>query len=215
MPGPVTVNAGAGDDSIDGGRAGIGQETISLGDGNDRFVSGLNTFVGARSDIVDGGAGKDTMEMDGTFASESVSLSASAGHLIVDHELRDRIDADNVEDVTWFGFGGLDESGSGDAVAVNDLSGTDVVNFTPDFSAPNDGTAPNNSADQLTVRATPGIDHITVSSAGANITVAGLTASVTPAQLDSADTLRIDTLGGDDTVDSSGLQPGLVQLQVF
>ena len=52
------------------------------------------------------------------------------GHLIVDHELRDRIDADNIQGVSWFGFSALDDSNSGDAVSVNDLSGTDVVNFT-------------------------------------------------------------------------------------
>jgi hypothetical protein len=46
--------------------------------------------------------------------------------------------------VTWFGFGGLD---AGDAVAVNDLSGTDVVRFTPNFTDPLDNTGPNNSAD--------------------------------------------------------------------
>ncbi len=138
-----------------------------------------------------------------------------AGHLIVDHELRDRINADNIEDVTWFGFGGLDESGSGDGVTVNDLSGNDVVNFTPNFSAPDDPTTPNNSADRLSVRATPGGDHIAVSGSGANITVAGLTPTVTPVLLNSADVVRIDTLDGNDTVDSSGLQPGLVQLQVL
>jgi hypothetical protein len=82
--------------------------------------------------------------MDGTFASEGLSLSANAGHLVVDHELRDHIDADNVENVTWFGFGGLD---AGDAVAVNNLSGTDVVRFTPNFTDPLDNTGPNNSAD--------------------------------------------------------------------
>jgi hypothetical protein len=54
-----------------------------------------------------------------------------------------------------------------------------------------------------------------VSGSGANITVSGLTPTVTPVQLHSDDTLRIDTLDGRDTVDSSGLQPGLVQLQLF
>lgn len=214
-PGPVRVNAGAGDDRVDGGGAGVGRETISLGDGNDRFVSSLNAFVGARSDLVDGGAGQDTMEVDGTFASESVSLSANAGHLIVDHDLRDRIDTVNIEDVTWFGFGDLDEGGSGDAVAVNNLSGTGVLNFTPNFGSPSDRTVPNNSADTLTVRATAGVDHITVSGSGANITVAGLTPTVTPVLLDAQDTLRIETLDGNDTVDSRGLQRGLVQLQVL
>jgi hypothetical protein len=220
---PVEIDAGAGDDRVDGGDGSIGPETISLGAGNDRFVSTLDVSSSpfrARSDSVDGGTGQDTLETRGTFASESVNLSASAGHLIVLHDVRDRMDADNVEDVTWTGFGGLDESGSGDAVAVNDLSGTDVVRFTPDFTDPLDNTGPNNSADTLTVRGTSGVDNITVSGSGANITVSGLTPLVTPVNLQTRDVLlpdvlRIDTLAGRDTVDSSGLQPGLVQLLVL
>jgi hypothetical protein len=214
-PGPVTIQGGAGDDFVEGGDAGTGQETISLGDGNDRFKSVLSGFLsgGTRSDTVDGGTGRNTMEMDGSFASETLSLSASAGHLIADHSAG-RIDADNIQDVTWVGFGGLDEGG-GDQAAVNDLSGTDVVNFTPDFTDPLDNTGPNNSADQLTVRGTAGVDHITVSGSGANITVAGLTPTVTPVNLDAQDTLRIETLAGNDIVNSSGLQRGLVQLQVL
>jgi hypothetical protein len=127
---PVDIHAGAGDDVVFGGDGSIGPETISLGDGNDKFVSTLDVFSSPfrdRSDIVDGGTGQDTLETRGTFASESVALSASAGHLIVTHDFGDKIDADNIEDVTWTGFGGLDETGSGDAVAVNDLTGTDVV----------------------------------------------------------------------------------------
>jgi hypothetical protein len=214
-PGPVTIQGGAGDDFVDGGVAGTGQETISLGEGNDRFKSELSGFLlgGTRSDIVDGGTGLNTMEVDGSFASETLSLSANAGHLIVDHSAG-RIDADNIQDVSWVGFGGLDEGG-GDQAAVNDLSGTDVVNFTPDFTDPLDNTGPNNSADQLTVRGTAGVDHITVSGSGANITVAGLTPTVTPVNLDAQDTLRIETLAGNDIVNSSGLQRGLVQLQVL
>jgi hypothetical protein len=216
VPGPATVNAGHGDDRVDGGGAGIGRETIRLGDGNDKFVSELAPFVGARirSDIVDGGGGQDAMEIHGSFASESVRLSANAGHLLVDHEARDRIDADNVEGVSWFGFGGLDEGGGGDAVAVTDLSGTDVRNFTPNFSAPNDTTAPNNSSDQLTVAGTAGDDRIVLSGSGANITIAGLTPTVTPVLLNASDVLRVDTLDGNDTVDTHAFQRGLVQLQV-
>lgn len=210
-PGPVTVNAGAGDDRVDGGGAGVGQETVSLGDGNDRFVSSLNAFVGARNDRVDGGTGQDSMRMEGTFADENISLSANAGRLIVVHG-GDQIDSDNIEDVSWVGFGGLD---GGDGVIVNDLSGTDVVRFTPDFTDPLDGTGPNNSFDSLTVRGTAGVDHVTVSGSGANVTVAGLTPTVTPINLAPTDTLRIETLAGSDTVDSSGLQRGLVQLLVI
>lgn len=214
VPGPVTLLGGAGDDDIDDGGAGVGQETVSLGDGNDRFRSLLNSSFGARTDSVDGGIGQDTMQFEGSFASESLSLSASAGHLIVDHDLRDRIDADNVEDVTYFGFGGADEGG-GDAVAVNDLSGTDVVRFTPNFSANLDSTAPNNSGDTLTVRGTAGVDNITVSGSGANITVTGLTPTVTPVFLQPEDVLRIETLDGNDFVESSGRVRRLVQLLVL
>ncbi len=219
---PVEIDAAVGDDVVFGGDGSIGPETISLGDGNDKFVSTFDVFASpfsARSDIVDGGTGQDTLDTRGTFASEAVNLSADAGHLIVLHD-QGRIDADNVEDVTWTGFGGLDESGSGDAVAVNDLTGTDVVRFTPDFTDPLDNTGPNNSGDTLTVRGTAGVDNITVSGSGANITVAGLTPLVTPVNLRTQDpllpdVLRIDTLGGRDTVDGSALQPGLVQLVVL
>jgi hypothetical protein len=208
------VTTGAGDDSVEGGLAGIGHETISLGDGNDRFVSSLTAFVGARTDTVDGGAGQDSLEMRGSFASEGLVLQAKSGHLIAEHDLRDEIDANNVEDVSWVGFGGLDESGAGDSVVVNDLSGTDVGHFAADFTDPVDNTGPNNSADQVRVIGTANDDHVTVSSAGAAITVAGLTPTVTATNLDRQDTVRIDTLDGRDTVDRSGLHRA-VQLQVF
>ena len=210
-PGPVTVLGGGGDDNVDGGGAGVGLERIALGDGNDVFLSELNTFIGARSDTVDGGTGVDRLDLQGTFASESLSLSANAGHLVVD-DGRAHVDSDNVENVTFEGFGGLD---GGDSVAVNDLSGSDVVRFTPDFSAPQDPTSPNNSDDQLTIRGTDKVDTISVSGTGPNITVSGLTPLVTPVFLQSPDVLRIDTLAGADIVDSSGLARNLVQLQVF
>jgi hypothetical protein len=215
---PVSVAGGAGDDVVSGGDGSIGPERVSLGGGNDKFVSTLDVFNSpftARNDAVDGGTGKDTLELRGTFESESLSLSADAGHLIALHDGGDRTDSVQVENVTWFGFGGNDEGGFGDDITVNDLSGTGVVNFTPDFSSPFDATAPNNSADQLRVVATPGDDHITVNDSGASIIVSGLTPAITPVLLNANDVLRIDTLAGNDTVDSSGLQPGLVQLQVF
>jgi hypothetical protein len=214
VPGPITVDAGAGDDRIDGGGAGVGQESISLGDGNDRFISELNAFVGFRSDTVDGGAGRDSLQMNGTFASEGLNLAADAGHLIVTHDFAN-VDSDNIEDVAWFGFGGLDEGNGGDQITVNDLSGTDVATFTPNFSHPNDPTLPNNSSDQLRVVGTAGVDHYTVTGSGANITITGQTPTINAVLLDSADVLRFDTLDGNDTVDTTGLQPNLVQLQVF
>jgi hypothetical protein len=214
-PGPATIVGGPGDDTADGGGTGIARESISLGDGNDVFQITLDRDTGEVSDTLDAGTGQDTMEITGTFASESMGLSASAGHLIVDHAFRNRIDADNVEEVSYFGFGGLDISGSGDAVAVNDLSTTDVVRFTPNFGATGKGsTEPNNSSDTLTVRGTPGVDNITISGAGSKVAVAGLQPSTVASFLAPDDFLNIVTLGGNDVVDSSGLAPGTVQLLV-
>lgn len=214
-PGPVTVRGGAGNDVVDGGGAGVGQETVDLGAGDDRFRSSLNSFIGRRTDTVDGGPGRDVLDVQGSFASESVGLTAQKGRLVVDHDFGDRITADAVEDVSWLGFGSVDSSGSGDAVAVDDLSSTDVVRFTPDFSAGAGADSPNGSADTLTVRATDGVDRIVVSGAKANVTVAGLTPTVTPVFLQPDDFLRIETLAGDDVVDTSGLQPGLVQVLIL
>jgi hypothetical protein len=214
-PTPVTMVGGPGDDRADGDGGLAGTQTVDLGEGNDRFKSSMNAAVGARIDIVDGGPGRDRMDIEGTFETEGVGLSSEAGKLVVRHQFRDRIDADNIEDVSWLGFGGLSEEGSGDAVAVNDLSGTDVLNVTPNFSADQSNTEPNNSSDTLTFRGTPGVDRITISSSGGNITISGVgPETVTPIHLRADDFLLIQTLDGNDVVDSSGLEPGLVQLIV-
>ena len=94
--------------------------------------------------------------------------------------------------MTWFGFGGNDETGLGDS-AENDLSGTGVAHFTPGFTDSSGNTGPNNNFDQLGVVGTAGVDHLTVSGSGANITMAGLTPLVTPVNLDTQGTLRTGT----------------------
>lgn len=173
--------------------------------------------VRARSDILDGGTGKgDTLELRGTVASETIDLSAHAGHLTVRHNLRDHLDATGIEAVTWFGLGGNDETGSGDTVTVHDLSGTGVLGFIPNFSSPSDATAPNNSRDTLAVFGTSGDDQVMISAfSPANIDMIGLTPAITSVLMDDNDLLQINTLDGNDTVDSSGLPPNLVQLQVL
>ena len=71
-PGPVTIEGGPGDDFVDGGGTGIGQETVSLGDGDDRFRITLDRDSGEVSDTLDAGAGQDALEITGAFASESM-----------------------------------------------------------------------------------------------------------------------------------------------
>ena len=219
VPGPVTVQGGAGDDRVTGGGAGVGRQTISLGDGNDTFVSLIESQIGARNDIVDGNRGRDTMEVEGSAVSETLNLStANVGRLIIDHDDRsgpggvDRIDADNVEAVRWFGFGGL--QGVGDRVVVNDLVATDVFEFMPDFSSGRGSNAPNESADTLIMRGTPGIDVFVVGVFSPNTISVGGTVAMTARFLQPSDLLRIETLEGDDFVDSASLPEGLVRFEV-
>ena len=83
---PASIDAGAGDDIVFGGSGNIGPETISLGDGNDRLVSTFDVFSSpfrTRNDTADASTGQDTLELRGSFNSESIHLSANAGHLIV------------------------------------------------------------------------------------------------------------------------------------
>jgi hypothetical protein len=87
-------------------------------------------------DTVDAGAGRDTSVPEGTSLTESPARSCGQEYPVVDHDARRRIGADGVEDVTYIGFGGLDDGGSGDAVAVNDMSGTGVLPDSQPTSTP-------------------------------------------------------------------------------
>jgi hypothetical protein len=99
--------------------------------------------------------------------------------------------------------------GGADRVTVNDLTGTDVTKVNADLG-PADG-----AADQVVVNGTAGDDNVKVASNAAGIDVTGLAAAVSIANAEPAnDRLDIFGLGGTNTVDSSGLAPGLIQLFV-
>jgi hypothetical protein len=70
----------------------------------------------------------------------------------------------------------------------------------------------------VAVTGTNGDDAVTVTGrtvVSGSVTVAGLPVKVGISHAEGAlDTLAIATLGGDDTVDSSGLEPGTIQLAV-
>jgi hypothetical protein len=65
------------------------------------------------------------------------------------------------------------------------------------------------------VRGTAGVDHITVSGSGANITIAGLIPTVTAVFLQPEDFLLIETLDGKRHRKISGPVRRLVQLLVL
>jgi hypothetical protein len=90
-----------------------------------------------------------------------------------------------------------------------------VTGVTVDLAATAGGSTGDGAADQVVVDGTDGVDHITVSGSGTSAAVGGLVPYVSIRQAEFAnDRLDVNTLGGADTVDSSGLDANVIQLYV-
>jgi hypothetical protein len=68
--------------------------------------------------------------------------------------------------------------------------------------------------DTIEVDGTPRADSIAVTGVGRAVDVSGLSALIELTLLDSTDRLALQTGGGNDSVDSSGLPTGIVELVV-
>src|SRR5262249_39147284 len=105
--------------------------------------------------------------------------------------------------------------GSADTITVNDLTGTDVKQVVLDLSAPAGSGQGGGAADSGTVNGTAADDHITLASSGAPGVVHGLAAKVTIAGAEGAnDSLTINGLTGNDTINASTLNPGQINLTI-
>ena len=209
---------GDGDDGLSGGprrdlivggdgsdeAAGFGgDDEIDLGGGDDRSI----WEPGNGDDEVDGGSGRDAMRVMGADAPERFELLATGGDLRVTRDLEAvAIDAEDVEDITTEALGGAD------TIAVGDLRRTDVEQVHAALAAI--GDSPDGAADRVVVNGTERRDAIAVSGTGRSATVAGLSALVAITQAEPLDTLSLRTGAGQDTVDSSGLPAGIIELVV-
>ncbi len=215
----LTVDGGAGDDTIAGGN---GIDMLLGGDGND-FVdgqqgndvafqgSGDDTFQwdpGDGSDTVEGQEGADTMLFNGSGGAELFEASANGGRLRFTRNLGNIVmDTDDVEVVD------LNALGDADTITVNDLSGTDVTRFDGDLAGTLNGTAGDVAADTVIVKGTDGDDVAQAFGDGNAISVVGVATRVNITGAEAAnDRLRLDMLAGDDVVDGSTLSAGAIQL---
>jgi Ca2+-binding RTX toxin-like protein len=209
---PTTIDGGAGNDRIAGGKGsetllgGDGDDSIDGNGGNDRALlgSGDDTFVwdpGDGSDTIEGQAGTDTMVFNGADVAERVALSANGNRLTF---FRDpgavTMDTAGVERVDFNAFGGAD------VVTVNDLSGTDVKTVNLDLGAA-DG-----QRDQVVVDATDGDDTINVNGDASGVAVSGLSAQVAIQHQEPTDELAVNGLGGNDAISAAGLAAGAISL---
>jgi predicted ester cyclase/Ca2+-binding RTX toxin-like protein len=185
--GPDLLIGGKGDDSLDGNQ---GLDLALLGRGDDRF----QWDPGDGNDTVEGQAGEDLLDFNGSNIGEVVELSANGPRARFTRNIANIVmDLDDVEDVTFRAHGGTD------TVLVNDLAGTDVEDVDADLtdiSGVGDG-----SADAVIVRGTEGADRISLSSPLAFPIVSGLAAEVLVEGVEPAhDTVNVEALGGDDTI---------------
>lgn len=209
------LSGGPGDDVLRGGdgfddaRGGAGRDTVRLGGDFDRF----SWAPGDGSDDVDGGAGRDSLFFLGSNDAEAFDLRAAGRGLRL---ARDRdgvvVRLARVEEVDTLAGGGAD------TFAVGDLSGTDAalvdVSLAPGFGA----SGGDGQSDRVTVQ---GTKHDAVAVIGKVVvagtaTLTGLPATVNVSHAEGAlDALAIDARAGDDTVDSSGLAPGTIGLEIL
>jgi Ca2+-binding RTX toxin-like protein len=208
---PVTIDGGAGDDTLIGGD---GADTLIGGSGNDTVVGGrgadtvsmgggADTFTwnpGDGSDVVNGDGGNDTMVFNGSNAPENIDVSANGSRVRFFRDVANvTMDLGGIENVA------LSTLGSEDTTTVNDLTGTDLKHVNVNLAASSGGG--DAAADSVIVNGTDGADAVHVSSdAAGDSVVSGLSAQVQVAGAESpstgfaGDTVRVNTVGGDDTV---------------
>ena len=201
----LTIDGGAGNDTLLGGS---GAETLLGGGGND-FVDGnqgvdtallgggSDTFQwdpGDGSDVVEGQAGSDTMDFNGSNIGESVDVSANGSRVRFTRNIAAiAMDLDGVERLNFRARGGSD------TVVVNDLAGTGVKLVDVDLNATLGGG--DGVADTVTAIGTDGNDRVTLSSPGGFATVTGLAAQVLVESAETAfDDVNVSALGGADTI---------------
>ena len=213
----ITVDGGAGSDTVLGGNGG---DTLLGGDGND-FVDGNQgndtALLGAGddsfqwdpgdgNDTVEGQGGRDTMLFNGSNINERMDVSANGQRVRFTRDIANIVmDLDDVESIVAKTLGGADQ------LVVNDLSGTDMTDVRADLAA--SGGGDDAAADNVVVNATNADDVVTVSGAGPNAQAAGLAARVSVSGASAVtDRLTVNGLAGSDVIDATGVSAGSILL---
>jgi Ca2+-binding RTX toxin-like protein len=176
--------------------------------------AGDDTFVwnpGEGSDVIEGQAGEDTMLFNGANIAEKIDISANGQRLRFARDIANiTMDCNEVEVVQFNALGGAD------TIRVNDLSGTGVEQVNLNLATPPDSGTGDGAADTVLVTGTTGNDAVTVTGTpAAGVNVLGLSAVVSIVGTDpTLDQLMILLLDGDDVLEASGLQDGVIALLV-
>jgi hypothetical protein len=206
-PGDDVLIGGDGFDEVDGDR---GNDVVRMRGYFDRFT----WRAGDGSDDVDGGPSNDSILIQGSNGVEVFDFFRF-GHSVrfVHDPNAEAVDFQDIEEVDAMAFGGEDHFG------IRDLAGTGVNLIDVGLDQFLGGVNGDKAADHVQLEATDGDDDLTVSgkkiinAPTGTVAVDGMAAKLVLRATEGAlDSLTIDTLAGTDTVDSSGLEPGVIEL---
>ena len=217
----LALDGGAGNDTITGGDGndvlfgGDGNDLVAGGRGNDvaQLGAGDDEFVwnpGDGSDAVEGGPGNDTLLFNGSNVNENINIAASGTHVRFSRDVGNvAMDLHSIEQIQFNALGGADTT------TVGDLSATGVKQVTVNLDSPPGSGTGDGQADSVIVNGRAINDHVTIAGSGTSFTVTGLPATVSVTGSEGAnDTLVINTLGGNDKIDASGLAAGVTHLTI-
>jgi hypothetical protein len=197
----LTVNGGTGNDTLTGSQ------------GNDDFL----WTPGDGRDTIEGGDGHDRIVVDGSDAADQFDVSANGTRARVTSAVDGgTVDGGGVETIV------LNPLGGADTVTVNDLTGTAVTGVGVNLVATLGSAAGDGAADSVIVNGRNAADFIPIRGNNEAIFVdggagvaSGLSFGLTITAAEGAlDTLTVNALGGNDTVDASGLAAGNIKLTV-
>ena len=185
--GEETFIGGPGEDFVDGNQ---GADTAFLGDGSDSF----QWDPGDSSDIVEGQAGTDTLDFNGSNVAENMQVSANGQRVRFTRNVATIVmDLDGIEQIDARTLGGADN------LVVDDVAGTALQTVGVDlnaFSGTDDG-----AVDTVTANGTSAADAFTIGSAGGATLVTGMPAAVQVSGGEGAlDNIVAAGLGGNDTL---------------
>jgi Ca2+-binding RTX toxin-like protein len=199
--GADTFLGGTGDDFVDGQQ---GNDVAFLGAGDDTF----NWDPGDGNDIVEGEAGSDTLQFNCSAASETLTVSANGGRVLLNRDIANIVmDLDDIETIRVRALGGIDN------LTVNNLAGTDAKRIFFDLAATIGGSTGDAAADTITVNGSAGANKIDVTGSGTSASVTGLPARVIITNSEGAnDALIVNGRNGNDTITATDLLAGVTKL---
>ena len=184
--GDQTLIGGSGNDTVSGGD---GDDTVRLGTGNDRFTWN----PGDDNDVVEGEAGADVLDFNGSAIAETIDVSANGPRVRLLRNIANVVtDLGGVERIE------VDALGGSDTLVAGDTAGTELETFAVNLSA--FGGAGDTVPDSVIAGGTPKDDSVVLGNEGAAQIVSGLAAEVEVTGGEAHDEINVGTGDGSDTI---------------